>query len=573
MAGWENDVAVCKNLNFDETAAKPHLGVINAAGKIPIGTGNTFPTPEILGGSLTSPDSSLVIGYVSPNITLQVAAGSTVLKTLSDDVGTVVTPSGGNIQLVGHVFQSDGVTKTHTTVAGSNLININPMSSAKWIVDPQGFNGTHTTLTGALASAAAGDTIAFLPGTYAESATIDKNIYLVCSVADGRGLNSNVTLTGTLTISAAEINVGIYGFNLSNTDTIINLSGTGSNVTLVDCTINISGSSKTALINSGPSTANIYVYSSFSSVGDTCKLFDQSGAGVCWFYYSKLVNFSGTPVASTCSDGNVRIFSSTLNVALASSSTGIYLIENSSLGTQLTPFNNTTWLTTAGTALHIITNCSFYSGTASCISIGSGTTVQLTRCTISSTNTNAISGAGTLIYSGLTFTGTSSIVNTTTQTGLYVDLGKYNARAQPGALAYKSANATNATGNNVVYTLICDTEIYDTDSNYNNGTGVWTAPEAGKYSVKAFVSTLIGASGATMGALLLAATSRSLVLANQGVLNIGYNGSITFSGSAIIDMNAGDTFTITLQMGAGTQTVTVVGDASYNTYFEVQKVA
>ena len=168
MAGWENDVAVCKNLNFDETAAKPHLGVINAAGKIPIGTGNTFPTPEILGGSLTSPDSSLVIGYVSPNITLQVAAGSTVLKTLSDDVGTVVTPSGGNIQLVGHVFQSDGVTKTHTTVAGSNLININPMSSAKWIVDPQGFNGTHTTLTGALASAAAGDTIAFLPGTYAE---------------------------------------------------------------------------------------------------------------------------------------------------------------------------------------------------------------------------------------------------------------------------------------------------------------------------------------------------------------------------------------------------------------------
>ncbi len=36
---------------------------------------------------------------------------------------------------------------------------------------------------------------------------------------------------------------------------------------------------------------------------------------------------------------------------------------------------------------------------------------------IRSNNTNAITGAGTLIYSGLTFTGTSSKINTTTQTG------------------------------------------------------------------------------------------------------------------------------------------------------------
>lgn len=69
MAGWENDVAVAKNLNFDETAPKPHLGIINASGKFPIGTGNSFPTPEILGGSITSPDGSLTIGYSSPNIT------------------------------------------------------------------------------------------------------------------------------------------------------------------------------------------------------------------------------------------------------------------------------------------------------------------------------------------------------------------------------------------------------------------------------------------------------------------------------------------------------------------------
>lgn len=69
MAGWENDVAVAKNLNFDQLAPKPHLGIINAAGKFPIGSGDSFPTPEILAGSLISPDGSLTIGYSSPNIT------------------------------------------------------------------------------------------------------------------------------------------------------------------------------------------------------------------------------------------------------------------------------------------------------------------------------------------------------------------------------------------------------------------------------------------------------------------------------------------------------------------------
>lgn len=74
MGGFENDVVVAKNLNFDEFAAKPHLGILNAAGKFPIGTGNSSPTPEILGGTITSPSGTVTVGYVSPNITLDVAS-------------------------------------------------------------------------------------------------------------------------------------------------------------------------------------------------------------------------------------------------------------------------------------------------------------------------------------------------------------------------------------------------------------------------------------------------------------------------------------------------------------------
>jgi len=99
MAGFENDVMVAKNLNFDETAAKPHLGIINAAGKLPIGTGNSFPTPEILAGSLTSPDSSITFGYSSPNITATVTGGSTSVLRLTGNSG-VATPVAGNINVI-----------------------------------------------------------------------------------------------------------------------------------------------------------------------------------------------------------------------------------------------------------------------------------------------------------------------------------------------------------------------------------------------------------------------------------------------------------------------------------------
>lgn len=98
MASFENDVVVAKNLNFDQVAAKPHLGIINAAGKIPIGTGNSYPTPEILGGILTSPNGSITFGYSSPNITA-IANPSMTVQTLTGNSG-IATPVGGTINVV-----------------------------------------------------------------------------------------------------------------------------------------------------------------------------------------------------------------------------------------------------------------------------------------------------------------------------------------------------------------------------------------------------------------------------------------------------------------------------------------
>ena len=124
MGGFSNDVMVAKNMNFNGAAPRPHLGIINAAGKLPIGTGNTSPTPEILGGSITSPLGTLNIGYSSPNITIDVTGGSSAVEHLTGDTGGQLNPTANNFNIFGSVI-GPGTSPVQVNGSGSTLtVNI-----------------------------------------------------------------------------------------------------------------------------------------------------------------------------------------------------------------------------------------------------------------------------------------------------------------------------------------------------------------------------------------------------------------------------------------------------------------
>lgn len=150
MAGFENSVMVAKNINFDELGPKPHNGIINAAGKFPIGTGNLSPTPEILAGTLTSPDLSVVIGYSSPNITLTAAGASPT--TFNADTGTA-NPILNTIVLTGGV----GI----TTSASTNIVTFDVDGSAV-VQTLTGNTGVATPVSGNINVITANTTVKFI---------------------------------------------------------------------------------------------------------------------------------------------------------------------------------------------------------------------------------------------------------------------------------------------------------------------------------------------------------------------------------------------------------------------------
>jgi hypothetical protein len=242
MAGFENDVLVCKNINFNPAAAKPHLGIINAAGKLAIGTGSSSPTPEILAGSLTSPLGTISIGYSSPNITLDISGGSLAIEKINGDSGFI---SGSTVTIFSNhaavnsgssvLFENSGTISTLNvsdsslnTMIGSNSGNLLMSGAANTALSVNAgmslTSGAQNTLIGAAAGQlltsgsnnvcigfSAGS--AFDVGTEASNITIghlgvtgDSNIIRIGTIGVGSGTQNLCYIAGINGATPVDVN-------------------------------------------------------------------------------------------------------------------------------------------------------------------------------------------------------------------------------------------------------------------------------------------------------------------------------------------------------------------------------
>lgn len=297
------------------------------------------------------------------------------------------------------------------------ILSTNTFTTAKWIVSATSSDGTHTTIASALTSASSGDTIFIRPGTYTENLTLKAGVNLTAFECDAQTPNVTIigkmtaTFTGTVTISGIKLT--------TNSDYFLECTGaTTFTLNLFRCFLNCSNNTGINITNSSAGS-NVICVNCYGDIGTTgITYYTVTNNCFLKFEYCTLDNSGQSTTASNNSTTNIIFKWTSYSFPISTSSTGTIQMTmcNSNTG-----FNNAVAILYNGTGGGgFVTGSYFNSGTASTISVGAGATLDVHNCVISSSNTNAITGAGTLIYTVNSFYGSSSTVNTTTQTVLTI---------------------------------------------------------------------------------------------------------------------------------------------------------
>lgn len=294
----------------------------------------------------------------------------------------------------------------------THALATNNYGPAKFIVATSAANGTHTTLASAMAAASVGDTI-FLRDSVTENVTITPGI----NIAGWQWGTLNLpSIIGTLTMTGAGTS-NINGVILTtNSAAAIAVTGSAASIlNISNCYLNFSNNTGITYSTSS-SSAKINIYNCFGNLGTTgIGIYTHSSAGDLNFINTIFTNTGASTTASSNSGGTANFTGGGIFSPVSVSSAATCSFTSSFCNTQP---QNATSLTTSGTSQAFLRRSSFASGTAVAISIGSGTTVNMYDiCEVNSTNTNGISGAGTLQYGTLYFdSGASSLMAASTMT-------------------------------------------------------------------------------------------------------------------------------------------------------------
>lgn len=292
----------------------------------------------------------------------------------------------------------------------------NRYSVAKFIVAPTIAEGAnYTSIADAITAASSGDTIFIKPGTYTEDPILKEGVNLYSFDCDAQ--TPNVTIVGKCTATFAGT-CSISGIRLkTNSAAFLEVSGSSATiVNLQNCYCDCNNATGITF-SSSSSSARVFLTSCLGNIATTgISLFAHSSAGRMNIYYMHCDNSGGSITDSTVSAGIIDLVFAYFNFGIATSGTATYNSSDSVLSPAGAGQNKTA-LTIGGTGGGGSGHDTFSSGSATAVTIAASCTLVMSHSIVSSTNTNAISGAGQINYSCLCFPASSSKISTTTQIG------------------------------------------------------------------------------------------------------------------------------------------------------------
>ena len=135
--------------------------------------------------------------------------------------------------------------------------------------------------------------------------------------------------------------------------------------------------------------------------------------------------------------------------------------------------------------------------------------------------------------------------------------------------ALQSATINNVTGDGTVFTIISNTVLFDQSGDYDNTTGIFTAPVAGRYMIGGR-ATIFDAklAGSDIAQYAMSATSGIIEMFKwEPSVVESADGRQQFSNTIMIDMAAADTVKFIINIQGGAKTVDVIGGGSDVTGF------